>query len=103
MMGKKRRVYTADFKLETLALCESGERSRAEVERELGLPRGIITGWKQAAEQNGAEAFPGHGKLKPGDEAVRSLERRNVELEQELSILKKALGILAQPNRSGSW
>jgi transposase-like protein len=49
------------------------------------------------------EAFPGHGKRKPGDEAVRQLERRNVELEQELAILKKALGILAQPNRSGSW
>ena len=102
-MSKRRRVYTAEFKRETVALAENGERSRAEVERELGLPRGTIRGWIEAAERDGAEAFPGHGKLKPTDEAVRQLERRNVELEQELAILKKALGILAQPNRSGSW
>jgi transposase len=86
-----------------VALAENGERTRAEVERELGLPRGTIRGWVQAAQRDGMDAFPGHGKLKPADEAVRQLERRNVELEQELAILKKALGILAQPNRSASW
>jgi transposase-like protein len=48
-MSKRRRVYTAEFKRETVALAENGERSRAEVERELGLPRGTIRGWVQAA------------------------------------------------------
>jgi transposase len=102
-MGKRRKVYTAEFKRETVALAESSERSRAEIERELGLPRGTIRGWEQAAVREGVEAFPGHGKRKPTEETLYQLERRNHELEQELAILKKALGILAQPNRSGSW
>jgi transposase len=96
-----RRQYTAEFKRETLELARSSERSLAAIERELGLPRGTIHSWIAAEERDGEEAFPGHGKRKPTEAKSYDAERRVLELEQEVAILKKALGILAQPNRNG--
>ena len=99
-MIKSRRTYSAEFKRETVALAESSERSLASIEQELGLPRGAIRGWVLAKEQDGVEAFPGHGKRKPTEAKTYDRERRVLELEQEVAILKKALGILAQPSRN---
>jgi transposase len=43
-----------------------------------------------------SKLFPGNGKLKADDEAMRQLKRENEILRQERDILKKALAILSQ-------
>jgi transposase len=52
--------------------------------------------WKRQFKADGEQAFPGNGKLKADDEALRQLKRENEILRQERDILKKALAILSQ-------
>jgi transposase len=58
-----------------------------ELERELGLSQRLLKQWGRAAKCDGAEAFPGHGRL----------QRENAILRQERDILKKAIAIFSQP------
>jgi transposase len=52
--------------------------------------------WRQACEQEGEQACPGNGRLKPEDEYVRRLERELEIARQERDILKKAIAIFSQ-------
>ncbi len=100
-MTNKRRVYSAEFKRDALDLWQHSDRSARQVEQELGLTAGILAKWKQKLKQDGAEAFPGHGKLKSSDEQVRRLERELAIVKQERDILKKTVGIFSSPNKNG--
>lgn len=91
-----RRVYTAAFKQEAVALSKSSGKRRAELERELGLSKGLLKHWVRQAEADGAAAFPGHGRLKPEDEELQRLRRENEILRQERDLLKHIIG-------SGWW
>jgi len=97
-----RRVYTAEFKQEAVALSKSSGKSRAEIERELGLSKGLLKHWVGQAEAEGSSAFPGHGRLKPEDEELRRLRRENEILRQERDILKKVVAIFSQEVRPAS-
>lgn len=99
--SSKRRVYTAAFKQEAVALSKSSGKTMAEIERELGLSKGLLKQWVRQAEAEGAVAFPGHGRLKPAEEELRRLQRENEILRQERDILKKALVIFSHdPKRN---
>lgn len=41
-MSKPKRMYTAEFKRDTIALAERGDRSIAQIERDLGLRAGCL-------------------------------------------------------------
>ena len=41
-MRQTRKTYTREFKLETLRLADTSGKSVAEVERDLGLPKGAV-------------------------------------------------------------
>lgn len=96
-MSKERRVYSREFKNEAVALAKRKEKALAEIERELGMSSGLLKNWVKAAELDGSEAFPGHGKLKSSEEEVRQLRRENEWLRAEREILKKAISIFSQP------
>ena len=93
---KARRTYTAEFKREAVELARRSGKSMASLERELGLSDGLLKQWVQRAEADGAEAFPGRGRLKASDEELRRLQRENEILRQEREILKKVLAIFSQ-------
>jgi transposase len=95
-MARKRKSYTREFKLETLQLVETSDRSIAQIERDLGLSSGLIHHWKRQLANGGKEAFPGKGHLKPQDELIRQLRRENEILRQERDILKKAISVFAR-------
>jgi transposase len=95
-MSQTRKTYTREFKLETLRLAETSGKTVAEVERDLGLPKGAIHHWRQQLARDGVQAFPGHGRLREADEQVRRLERENTILRQERDILKKALSVFSR-------
>jgi transposase-like protein len=51
---------------------ENSQKSMAEVERELGITPYLLSKWvRQSSGQDGAQAFPGKGKLTERDEEVR--------------------------------
>ena len=98
-MARKRRTYTREFKQDTIQLAETSDKSIAEIERDLGLSVGQIHHWRRQLADEGADAFPGKGHLKPQDELVRQLQRENEILRQERDILKKAISVFARAKR----
>ena len=94
---KRRKKYTAEFKREAIRLAESSGKRVSEIERDLGLWRGAISGWRRELKRKGEEAFPGQGRLTETEERIRELERENEILRQERDILKKAVAIFSHP------
>ena len=59
-----KKVYSREFKLETLRLLKSSGKTKADMERELGLYPGQIRLWERAFNREGGnveQAFPGTG------------------------------------------
>ena len=99
-MSKKRKIYSKEFKLETIELAKTSTKTDSQLEQDLGLSRGCLYNWRKQLEQAGEQAFPGKGKLKPDDEYTRGLERELALVRQERDILKKALAIFSLDQKS---
>jgi len=90
-MATKKQVkpgYNQEFRDTVIKLALAGNKSTADVARELGLPEWKRYGWVQSwKKKNGKVATAGKGS---SEEELRKLQKRNKELEQEVEILKKA-------------
>ena len=95
-MGEKRRKYDRAFKYEAVKLVTEGGRSVAEAARNLGIHENLLWKWKREYLEDSEHAFPGKGRLKPQDEAVRRLQRELADVREERDILKKALAIFSK-------
>ena len=95
-MTRIRKSYTREFKIEALHLADTSGKTRAQVERDLGLSQGLLFHWRQELARQGSEAFPGHGRLSATDERLRQLERETAILRQERDMrsVKKAIAVL---------
>jgi|TARA_B110000914_G_C15392780_1_gene413322 transposase len=93
----KRNTYTKEFKLEAVRLLESGDKSGADIARELGIRRNMLYKWQEQLSDKGGNAFRGPGR-KPinKDDQVVQLERENQKLKEEVEILKKAAAYFAR-------
>ena len=98
------RKYDLEFKLEAVRMAAEPGVTNREVERRLGIGQGVLSRWKRELKEDGSQAFPGKGRLKPEDEKLRQLQRENERLRRERDILKKAVAIFSKnPHRySGS-
>ena len=88
----RKKVYSQEFKLETLQLLKSSGKSKADLERELGLYPGQIHLWEKSfnrKEHNVEQAFPGTGHQSDAEAEVHRLKREVEILRQERDILKK--------------
>jgi transposase len=94
-MAKK---YDKEFKLQTVQLVKDG-KSVAQVAREIGLHENTVYRWMEELKQDGTQAFPGSGKLKPDDQSVRDLQKQLRDLKEENEILKKAMHYFAKDRR----
>ena len=94
------RRYDREFKIEAVRLATEPGNTAAKIERDLGIGQGVISRWKRQLREDGNDAFPGKGHLKPKDEELRRLKRENERLRRERDILKKAVAIFSEdPNR----
>jgi len=98
------RKYDLEFKLEAVRMASEVGVTNRDVERRLGIGQGVLSRWKREFKENGSQAFPGKGCLKPEDDELRRLKRENERLRRERDILKKAVAIFStDPHRySGS-
>ena len=69
-MKQVRQKYSKEFKLETIKLAASSDKSDSQLEEDLGLSRGCLYNWRKQLEREGEQAFPGKGRLKADDEYV---------------------------------
>lgn len=97
-MKEARKKYTSEFKQEAVRLAKTRGKSMSQIERDLGVGKGCLSRWVQELDEEGEQAFPGHGRLTSEKERIRELERENEILRQERDILKKAMAIFSQPS-----
>ena len=88
-MGKQRRSYSAEFKMEVLRLLETTGRSAAAIERELGIGDGCLRQWKWKLKARGGQAFAGHGQISAVQEELVRLRRELEIVRQERDIQKR--------------
>lgn len=95
------RTYTKEFKMEALELLKRGNKSSAQIERELGITDGLLLKWRDRYQ---VKVSDGHeSQLEPSDmEAakaeIRRLKRELANVEEEREILKKVLNIFSRKN-----
>jgi len=94
-MGSRRK-FDSEFKQDAVRLVIDGGRTVAEVARGLGIHENLLWKWKREYLNNGADAFPGKGRLKPEDEELRRLKRELADTREERDILKKALAVFSR-------
>lgn len=91
-----KRKYTPEFKAEVLALCQSGDRSCAQISRDLDIGYTTLMSWVQAAKAaNSGQA--GGLSVSESDE-IKRLRKENERLRMERDILKKATAFFASQN-----
>ncbi len=92
-MGKSRRKYSREFKLEAVKQVVEQGRSVASVADGLGVYSSLLQRWK--SQLDGAFAFPANGRPSATDEEIRRLRRELAIARQEREILKKAAAYFA--------
>ena len=85
------KTYDREFKLEAVNMASEPGVSASEVEKRLGIGQGVLSRWKRQFKNEGKQAFPGKGHLKPEDEELRRLKRECERLRRERDILKNGL------------
>ena len=87
----KRRKYTKAFKIEAVRLLESRAKPAADLARELGVRRNQLYKWQHQLRGHGESTAGSSGQRSEAKlDEVETLKRRVAELEEELTILKKA-------------
>ncbi len=94
-MGKKRRSFSKDFKLEAVKLVREGGLAAARAAKDLGIYETSLRRWVKQYEID-------HGKGPAGalttaeKEELRRLRRENRTLRMEREVLKKATAFFAK-------
>jgi transposase len=102
-MGKKRKSYTREFKLDAVRLAKESGRVPTYVARELGITPSMMSRWIKEFEEHGEDAFLGRPEPNMAGceeitaaEKIRRLEREVADLREEREILKKAAAYFAK-------
>lgn len=70
--------------------------SVAQASRDLGVHEDVLRKWVKAFGADPAQAFPGHGQMKPEQLEIEQLRREVAKLKAERDILKKAAAFFAR-------
>lgn len=89
----KRRVFSAEYKREAVALANQPGVTKAQIGRDLGINPNMITRWQRELAANGSRAFLGKGMAR--DEELAALKRENAKLRKERDFLREAATFFA--------
>lgn len=95
-MTKKRRAFTAEFKVEAVKLITEKGKSVGEAAPSLGLHENLLRSWKRALQAKPEQPFPGNGNPPALEDELRRLRADNKRLQMERDILKKATAFFAR-------
>jgi transposase len=88
-------VYPREFKIEALQLLARGGKSAAELERELGITKGMLLKWRDRYRVDEQRQSLEPSDLEAARAEVRRLRRELEVTAQERDILKKAVAIFS--------
>jgi len=93
----KRERYPREFKREAVRLLNGGDKSAAEIARELGIKRTLLYRWRDQFIGEGEKAFRGPGRPKLEEMSEMSRLRQELkDVKEERDILKKAAAYFAR-------
>ena len=95
-MKTNRRVFTPEFKRDAVRLAQERGNLSA-IARDLGIDPSLLQRWKQTLSSASENPFPGQGNS--SEPEVARLKRENARLQEEVEILKKAVGIFTKAQR----
>jgi transposase-like protein len=92
--------HNQEFRETAIKLALAGDKSIAEVARELELPAWKLYDWVKSWKRKEGKTSNGTGGTATSkgsaEDELRKLQKRNKELEQEVEILKKAAAYFAK-------
>jgi transposase len=93
----KKRKYTPEYRAEAVRLVEIGDRSLAEVARDLGISMQTLWQWVQRGKVDSEQA--GEALTATERDELRQLRREVARLREEREILKKATAFFAKESK----
>ena len=95
-MRKSAKKDTNEFKREALLLLKKSGKTKAALERELGLSHGLLLQWQKKFEVSETKPELELSELDLLRAENRRLKREKAILEEEREILKKTLSIFSK-------
>jgi transposase len=92
----QRRKFGREFKIEAVRLIRDRGVSVAQAARDLDVHENVLRKWVRDHAADPAQAFPGHGQIKPEQLEIERLKREVAKLRAERDILKKAAAYFAR-------
>lgn len=92
----RRRQFGREFKIEAVRLIKDRGVSVAQASRDLDVHENQLRKWVKLFSADAAQAFPGHGQMKPEQLEIEKLRREVAKLKAERDILKKAAAYFAK-------
>lgn len=99
---REKRVYDEAFRREAVALLQSSDEPLAQIATELGVSQWNLRDWRKQYGDPSGSGKPGKTSAAAVQSEMARLRRENQNLKAQRDILKKALGILAEPSRNAS-
>jgi transposase len=98
MTKRRAKTYSREFREEVLRLAETGEFTDADIERDLGLSRQLISQWRRryGVPRGESRTTSKPETLSEAEEEIRHLKRELDMVKQERDILKKAIVIFSK-------
>jgi transposase len=94
-----KREYSDEFKKEAIRLLESSGKRLTEVERDLGIPHGLIRKWQRRFQVNPVSETLELSEVARLEAEVRALKRELEITRMEREILKKTVSIFSKESR----
>lgn len=88
----QRRQFGREFKIVAVRLIKDRGVSVAQASRELEVHENQLRKWVKLFSADPAQAFPGHGQMKPEQLEIERLRWEGPKLKAERDILKRSPG-----------
>lgn len=93
---RRRRSFTPEFKAGIVQQCRAGDRSIGQVAKDFDLTETAVRQWCQQADIDDGER-PGLTSAERAE--LNRLRRENLQLQQDVDILKRATAFFAKETR----
>lgn len=96
-MAESRQHYNEDFKKKTVKYVQEQTKSLPEIAQELDIPVGTIRQWLSKYREFENEPMASIDRVRELEQLLKVMEQENVNLKEELAIVKKAVHIFSKP------
>lgn len=96
---QQKRTYSDDFKRDAIRLLETSGKRLSAIEKELGLPHGLLRKWQKRFQVNPVSEQLELSDVEQLKAEVRALKRELEITRMERDILKKTVGIFSKDSR----